>query len=206
MLATLASSNAANYIVSNVVTGSGSGDVLFENGSSSNLLSGGIVAMGYFPADYVISSDLGDIGLTISNFTSVASALAGSPSASLEGSFAGYVEGPTVDGAALTGANALIGRALYVFVGNGPTLETSTEFALKQIAVLAADEPLENDYLANPIGGATPIIGSFDTFTGDVLSNGGTVTYTTLKLEAIPEPSTVLLGAIGALGLLRRRR
>lgn len=205
LLGAAANAKAAVYVVSNVISGSGTADALYQN-TNNTLLSGGVVAMGYFGSNaYVPSSSLTDIAVTIANFTIVASGIAGSNSATLEGSFAGYVESPGVDTPDITGANPLIGRALYVFVGNGPTLATSTAWALKQVAVIQDDVTPEVTYLANPKGGAAPVIGTIGSFTGNA-SGIGQSTYTTLKLVAIPEPSVALLGALGALGLLRRRR
>ncbi len=197
--------NAAIYVVSNVISGTGTADALYQN-ANNTLLTGGVVALGYFGSNsYVPSSSLTDIALTIANFTTVASAIAGTNSTSLEGSFAGYVEGAPVDTPDITGSNPLLGRALYVFVGNGATLATSTAWALKQVATIQDDVTPEVTYLANPKDGAAPVIGSIGTHTGNAGGQGSS-TYTTLKLAAIPEPSAMLLGAVGALGLLRRRR
>lgn len=193
---------AANYIPSNVVTGDGSGDALVQN-FNGTLNSGGIFAMGFFPSGYVISTS--DMDVNILNFTIVASGIVGSNSASLGASLPGYVEADPVDGALITGADPLLGRALYVFAGNTGTLAGSTEWAIKQIASIADDVPNENDYLGNPLGGAAPAFGSFGSFTGNA-SGFGESTYQTLQLAPIPEPSAALLGAFGVLGLLRRRR
>lgn len=198
--------NAANYLVSNVGTGYGYSDALFQNVDDS-LLSGGIVALGYF-ATVAPSSELSQIGSTISNFTITASALAGSYSASLGGNFAGYVEAPLVNGAPLISPadDAFIGLDLYVFAGNAATLETSTSWALVRISTLTEDLPLENTYQAQPFG-FTPLIGSIGTFDGISPISGDPETYSTLQLAAVPEPSAVMLGALAAsLGLLRRRR
>lgn len=198
--------SAALYTVSNVFTTSGAGDALFQNEDGS-LLSGGVVAMGYFNADYTISTT--DMAANIGAFTTVASALSGSASASLEGSFAGYVEAAGVNGGQITVGNSLLGRALFVFVGNAATLGASAQFAIKQIGVIADDVPFNQEYLANPFAGAPPVLGNVGTFTGNAAGpNGaGSSIYTTLQLVTpVPEPSAALLGAVGALGLLRRRR
>jgi hypothetical protein len=210
-IALVVSSNAAVYSVNNVVTGDGSSDALYQN-KNDTLSSGGIVAMGYFPLNYVFNvTDPVNftntlLNLDLDNFTQITSALTGSASASLSGSFSGYVEAANFQGATITVGNVLLNRPLYVFAGNAATLAGSTEWALKQVATISDDSPLEQTYLANPFGGAAPKIGSFGTFTGDA-SGFGSSTYQTLQLApAVPEPSAALLGAIGALGLLRRRR
>lgn len=201
-IALSAAASAAIYIPSNVVSGDGSADGIIQN-SDNTLNVGGIFAMGYFTNGYVISTT--DMVSNIAAFTITASGIVGGNSDTLSGSFAGYVEGATVNGTDIVAPNSLIGRPLYVFVGNSGTLAGSTEWAIKQIATLTEDLPNENEYLGNPFGGAAPVFGSFGTFTGNA-SGFGSSTYTTLQLAAIPEPSAALLGAIGMLGLLRRRR
>jgi hypothetical protein len=196
------SATAAIYFPSNVVSGSGSGDALLQN-ADDTLNSGGFVAMGYFPSGYVISTI--DMDLNISNFTTVASVLSGSSSVSLGGAFPGYYEGDVVDTANIVPPSLLIGRPLYVFAGNLGTLAGSNEWAIKEVAVIASDDPNEQTYVGNPLGGAAPAFGLFGSFTGDA-SGFGSSTYQTLQLQPIPEPSAALLGALGALGLLRRRR
>jgi MYXO-CTERM domain-containing protein len=212
LIAASSHSSAAIYYVSNLVTGGGSSEALYQSAGLANapLLDGGIIALGYFPSNaYVPSSSLANIGTTISDFTIVASALAGSASAQLAGPGApGYVDAAMVDTAGIPSNSPLVGRALYVFAGSASTLGTSTAWALKQVATYADDEAAENEYFANPKGGAAPVIGTIGSFTGNPLPDlgAGTTTFSTLQLVAVPEPSAALLGALGALGLLRRRR
>ena len=200
--ATLSHANAANYAINNVVTGDIS-DVLFADFDGSPL-NGGIVALGYFETT-APSSSLVDIQTNISNFTLITSALTGSFSVDLAGSFDGYVQADTFAGAQITGANSLIGKPMYLFAGNASTLSTSTAWALSAVKTIADDVPFTELYAANPDGSSIlGNIGTFDTFTGDVGLGAGT--YTTLRLAQVPEPSTALLGVIGAIALLRRRR
>lgn len=201
-VALLSQASAATYLVSNVVLGDGSADALYQDVDDS-LLNGSIVALGYFTGG-TPSSSLNDIATTISSFTLQASALTGSNSDSLGGSFAGYVEAALVSGASITGSNALLGQSMYVFVGNAATLEASTAWALASIGTIQDDVPVEQQYTANPFG-VTPLIGSVGSYTGNA-SGFGTSTYNTLKLAAVPEPSAALLGAIGAVLLVVRRR
>jgi hypothetical protein len=197
---------AANYILSNVVNGDGSTDALIQKADGS-LLSGGIATLGYFPVGYVISTNVSDIQTTISNFTTAASTAVGLASASLGAAMPGYMEADPVKSvpASITGTSDLIGRPLYMFVGNSATLAGSTEWALKQIRVIADDVPFEQNYLGNPYGGVAPLIGKTGSYTGDA-SGFGSSTFQTLQMIPVPETSTALLGALGALGLLRRRR
>lgn len=198
LMALTVSSQAATYIVSNV--GDGLTDVLFQAADNS-LLDGGIVAIGYFQTGYSFTTSTD----AITNFTTLASALSGSPSDTLGGSFKGYVEGSLEQGSSILNGNALLGVPLYVFVGNSSTLAASTAFGLQKVNTFANDAPLEQSYTANLAGGPTPVFGTVGSYTGDAGGQGSS-TYATLKLAAVPEPSTALLGAIGALALLRRRR
>jgi hypothetical protein len=203
LVAILSQANAATYVISNVVTGD-TNDVLFEN-FDGTALNGGIVALGYF-ATTAPSSSLVDIQTTIANFTLQTSALTGTFSEDLEGSFAGYVQAGSFSGDSIISPSALIGQSMYMFVGNASTLESSTAWALAAVKTIQSDVPFNQTYNANP-NGSTILgdIGTFDTFTGDVGLGAGT--YNTLKLaQAIPEPSAALLGAIGAMAILRRRR
>ena len=211
---TVSNSYGAIYVVSNLVSGGGVSDTLFQSSGALNapLLNGGVVALGYFPSNsYVPSNSLQSISTTISDFTIVAFSITGSPSAQLMGpGAAGYVDASPFDTANLAAGDSLIGRSLFVFVGNSSTLLTSDAFALKQIGLLADDTASENQYLANPKGGADPVIGSINlgAFTGNPLpaTSVGTTTFDTLQLVAVPEPSALLLSSLGLIGLLRRKR
>jgi hypothetical protein len=195
---------AATYVVSNIGSGYASSDALFQNVNGS-LLVGGIVALGHFNTNAAPSGDLSLIATTIANFTILASStLAGGYSDTYLASVPGIVEAPAVNGAQITTGNVLLDRGLYVFVGNASTLADSTSWALAQVNTLKNDVPFNNTYSANPFGVA-PVIGSIGSATSTDLG-GTSATFTTLQMEAIPEPSSVLLGTLGVLGLLRRRR
>jgi hypothetical protein len=204
LVAMASNASAAVFAVSNVTTGYGYTDALFQLEDNS-LSNGGIVAMGYFSG--TPSSNLEDIATTVGGFTILASGLTGSYSESFGGSFAGYIE-EIVQGAPIIEPSSLIGKSLYVFAGNASTLAASTQWALVQVGTIFSDDPVEQTYVAQPYG-LTPIIGTIGSYTGNPggVIVEGTDTYTTLKLvSAIPEPTAALLGAFGALGLLRRRR
>jgi len=200
------SANAAIYFPSNVINGNGSTDALIQNANGS-LNTGGFVAMGYFAAGYVVGpiSSTEEMANTIAAFNIVASFNVGGISPSLSGAFPGYYEGLATPGGVITAGNPLIGRMLYVFAGNFGTLLSSDEWAIKALFPIADDVPNEQTYVGNPFGGISPVYGSFGAFSGNA-SGFGTSDYRTLQLALIPEPSAALLGAIGALGLLRRRR
>jgi|688.fasta_scaffold77079_3 hypothetical protein len=209
LLAMASNANAALYAVSNVVSGYGYSDGLYQN-TNNTLLDGGIVAFGVFGGS---GFNALDIPTSIANFTTLASALAGSNSATLGGSFAGYVE-TEFDTANVTAPDALIGQTLYVFVGNASTLATSTAFGLFSAGTIQDDVPNEQTYLANPFSSLSPntlLLGEVGSFTGLIATvlneNSLTDTYSTLKLTApIPEPSAAILGGLGALAACVRRR
>ena len=76
-----------------------------------------------------------------------------------------------------------------------------------QVGTIFSDDPVEQTYVAQAFS-LTPIIGNVGSYTGNASGlASGSEAYTTLKLvSAVPEPTAALLGAFGALGLLRRRR
>lgn len=196
---------AATFLAANVVTGKGDADSLFQNDNGS-LSSGGIVSIGYFPSGYLIAVDPDSFQTTVSNFTIVASGITGTLATTLGDSFPGYVEGARVALPQITEGNSLLNRDLYVFAGNASTLTGSTNAGLKKIGVIADDVPNEAEYTANPYRGDAPLIGRVGTFTGDAGGQGSS-TYTTLQFaQVVPEPSSAILGLLGALGLLRRKR
>ena len=206
VLAMASVSNGATYLVSNVASGT-SNDVLIETKATGALLNGGIVAIGWFTGG-APSSNLALITTTISNFNMQASVLAGSYSVDLGGSYAGYYQGSLVTGSTILTGNPLIGQGVYLFAGNASTLAASTEYAIVKVGTYTAeDAAFPNQYTANASSVLTPsnrVIGTLDSV-GNPL--GGT--SQSLKLDAvapIPEPSAALLGALGVLGLLRRRR
>jgi hypothetical protein len=206
LLAGSLASKAATVTIANVQGGAGT-DTLWANTDGSLMTTGKIFA-GYFGP--TVTEDqidtIEELFSKLGNFTVLASATPGSSTA-----FAapGYVaEDPSTS----FSPASLVGRTLYAIATNASSLSAATlssAYSMFAFSTLIADELNENDYLANP-SGLTPIIGSLDSFTGDP---GGAATeafgsgnYTTLKMVAVPEPSSMLLGAIGALGLLRRRR
>lgn len=201
-------SNGAQMILNNVV--GGPGDTLYAT-STNTLMNGGVVAIGYFNTSAINPTTIADLASNISNFIIVTSAVPGSNSDTLGGSFAGYLEQTSftsVSGGLVTPSNnsALLNRNIYEIVTSASSLAAATgtsEFALLKIGTFQDDGALENQYFGDPAG-KTPIIGTLGTFNGD--AGGGPGTYNTLKMAVVPEPSAALLGAIGALGLLRRRR
>lgn len=101
------------------------------------------------------------------------------------------------------------GKAVYLFAGNGTTYGNSTEFLITKAASLtfnASDDnvPTPNSYVITP-GNSSVLFGSVvndvKTSSSDTSVNSGWQMAT-----PVPEPSAALLGALGAMVLLRRRR
>jgi hypothetical protein len=107
---------------------------------------------------------------------------------------------------AVTGTQ-FAGKNQYLFAGNGTTFANSTELLVVKSNFLfnASD-----DNVATPIVQTVRPSVSTVLF-GSVVSNVQTANTDASATEgwqmaAVPEPSAALLGALGALGLLRRRR
>ncbi len=202
--AIMGSADAATMAVNNL--GTGPGDVLYTN-SANVPMSGGVVTMGYFSAG-IAPTTIAQLQAALGSYTLVTSAIPGDVSAVLGENVAGYASqllNTTVLGGQVTGANELLGRPIYSIVADNANLQAATQFALVRIGTFADDVPFENQYFSNPAGGTVIIgtTGSIDVQNNPPTGNG---TYVTLQMTAVPEPSAALLGALGALGLLRRRR
>jgi len=97
------------------------------------------------------------------------------------------------------------GKVIYTLVGNATTLAAATEFAV-----------LTNNTTFPVVDGAGNGSGAIATLTsasvkyGTVLSQGNFTEPSGMTfasgVQLVPEPSAALLGALGVLGLLRRRR
>lgn len=204
-LAMMTPTFAGVYYLSNVVTGDGSADVLIQKHDGS-LLTGGILAMGYFPAGYAIAPGIENIHTTISNFTILTSSAVGSFSVSLGAAKPGYVEADNLAGPIITDTDPLIWQPLYVFCGDAATLDGSSQWALKRVATIMDDVPMEYWYSANPKGGWGPNVGSIGSFTGDASGMAAPNARVFQTLQMVPEASTALLAAFVSCGLFRRRR
>lgn len=101
-----------------------------------------------------------------------------------------------------------IGASLYTFIGNGAALADSAEFALyfhsERLVADPAPPTPENVVELNLVGG-TLLLGTETTFLSTD-SNLGTNDTVVRAIQLVPEPSTLLLSAFGALALLRRKR
>lgn len=214
LLTSVASSNAATMLVGNV--SNGPGDTLWAL-NNNTLMTGGIAVMGYFGPG-VTESQINTIAGLVANlgsFVSVSTVGVGtSIGATLGAAAAGYAEdsnssGTSVPGGLILAGNPLIGRTVYQIVTNAATLAGATasnQFYLGSFGTFLGDQPVEQAFAGNPAGRPAIISDGLGTFTGDPGGGAGSGGYVTLKLAVVPEPSAAVLGALGALGLLRRRR
>lgn len=198
--------SAGTIITSNIQNADGD-TVLVD--ASGNLMSSGIAAAGYFNTLYDVNSAVlsNDFNSLYSNFNILTSGVIGSTTAFFGEDIAGFFESPSVDYGAPTGD--MLGKTLYIFFGNSNSLETSTQFALVQFPLtIDSDDPTPDSNNLNLFTGGsyTVVLGTTGgSATVDLTSIAlGVVSNPTLQL--IPEPSTALLGALGMLALLRRRR
>jgi hypothetical protein len=181
--------------------------------TTSVALSGTIVAVGWYNTGFDVNA-----AVTANNYASLSSAsnfnvlvttLTGETSNDFSSDIAGFYATtqqdygtPTVD---------MLGKQLYVLFGNGATLAAATtQYALVRFNdTIDADTPFADSNTLQLSGGSYSILaGTTGTAIVDLSSIGGSAneSNTSLNLVAIPEPSTGLLGALGMVGLLRRRR
>ena len=191
----LASSNAAIVTVA-----SGFDKAVTDSTGVPIADGGGFVAVGFFST---ISDDM----LASSSSTQLASDFqqfgASSP-VGLSG-LGGFYEF-NASGGRVGAASSFLGQNAYTIVGNGADIASSTQFVIyKHEDVFTDDSAAAIDVQFRSELGETG---------GTYLFGGPNGTITIGEFEfaavnmavAVPEASSVLFGALGALGLLRRRR
>lgn len=202
----IAGADAGTIASSNLIDAGGN-DILITNASGTRL-STGYVASGYFS---VTDADVSLASASTATLFALASssfvALATDNFSSL--GVAGLYTANADYGA--PGAN--LGKTLYTFVGNGTTIQNSTQILVyRHNETIGLDTPLPDSNNLAPTGG-TLLAGStgpnttYDSRPVNGPNGNQNLSAGTLVLSiVVPEPSTMMLGAIGALGLLRRRR
>jgi len=167
----------------------------------TRLTSGGYyIGVGSFTAVPVIPEGTKDISQYVNTLNLFATNLSPTTTGNTQGTITGSF-------AATGGGNASLfnGKQIYVVVGNGATAALSNEWAI-------LTSTLNVLFPADVTTSSTASI-SFGSIANSVMvPNAGTEIDNIspvkdgIQLVGIPEPSAALLGAIGALGLLRRRR
>lgn len=203
--------NGAGATASGIMTSSGTtfrnsttaGDSL--GGTNAGISAGpGVVAFGVFSTDDLSSLSSSNL---ISSFTTFGTSTFTFAAAGGSGSRSVFSAAAT---AAITGS-VFAGKAIYLFAGNGTTFANSTEFLVAKSNALtfAAGDDTTNAITAKVMtirpGDSTVLFGSTNANVFTTNSDASTTAGWTMA-SPVPEPSAALLGAIGALGLLRRRR
>lgn len=104
------------------------------------------------------------------------------------------------------------GQTLYTIMSNASTIGASTQFLIIKSTVTILADPSITPAAVVKNGGignvASVLVGNYGTFNADLGFGGGSIpAYSMLAgFTPVPEPSAALLGAVGALALLRRRR
>jgi hypothetical protein len=207
----LGSADAGTVLATNINTAEG--DTVITS-SSGALIDGGVVAVGYFLSTFDVAAAVAanDYDALISNFVTINSSFVGETTVDFGVDLAGYYTLSSFDYGAPSVES--LGRILYTFFGDGITLGSSTEIGLVEFSeVIDSDNPTPDSnrlrLFTEQTGGEwTVLIGATGTsVTVDLTSVGlGIVETPSFVLQTIPETSTAILGAFGALGLLRRRR
>jgi hypothetical protein len=218
----VSSASAATIAATGIIDGAG-GDTLVL-GTAGNKLATGIASTGYFtitdsavagfaatyqadPSNSAAKSSLVSAFVGLSNDNFVAGAM-NTFSAVVPG---GYVS--SVDLGLLGLSYAGLNKVLYTFFGDGANLGASAGIGLALHTGVTLDRddnvaaPDSNDAgLNNPY--QSLIRGAINTtiYDATALGGGAETNAAAFQLVGIPEPSAALLGALGALGLLRRRR
>lgn len=220
--------NAATVSINNYSAPFGTNDyvIVANNGSAPLAHNTGVAVAGYFSLADTAVATLATTFMTAPTQENWSSILA---------SFTGLTTPKTI-GVTLSGTNlagfysqsnsatnpsAFAGQALYTLVGNASTLATSTEVAMF-IHNDAADLIKATDTATTPASYSLTFgteqaansgtnrqlirgVAGAATYSFAVGANNFTVNTSPLR-TVVPETSTSLLGALGALALLRRRR
>jgi len=178
--------------------GSTNGYTTFTAGGTNLSLTGGFYfSVGTFATEPVITTPaslLSALTNQYSEFAAITTPTSGATIGSLTGSF-------------VATNSAFNSVPMYFVVGNGVDKASSTQFAILKGDPTAFAFPAS---AGSPSGAASITLSG--AATSSPLANAGTeleilnLPDSLTLVDTIPEPSVALLGAFGALGLLRRRR
>ncbi len=204
--------SAASYTLQTGATATSTGfansaGLVFQNSASASFAGPGIVGFGIFTISDAAITGAADAGVLTSSFVGFGTSPTGTfTSAGLSANAGTFSRNSTGVIAGSQFSNSLI----YLFVGNGTTYANSTEFGVFKttFSFLAADDLIPTPIVNTVTGANTSVL--FGSVAADVKTTGADTTTTpgfrTAAFNVVPEPSSALLGAVGALALLRRRR
>jgi MYXO-CTERM domain-containing protein len=180
--------------------GTASGDA-FTGTNLGTSAGPGVLAIGIFSTDSLATLTGTQL---VSSFTQfgAAGAFAGASTTGQRSIFS-LPTSDTVTGTTFSNKN------IYLFAGNGATLATSTQFLVLKTTTLFTDAqdalPTALTVTVRPDATSTALFGTTNANVWTTNSDAITTAGWTMAAP-VPEPSAALLGALGALGLLRRRR
>jgi hypothetical protein len=200
----VASVNAGTISLDTLVDGNGN-DYVFRDAAGVNM-SSGIVTVGVFAtlSDGVVGSQ--SFGTLAGDFTVLGSDLFND----IDAPFTEIVAGMTSIDSNYGAPGVNQGKTIYVFVGNNSaTFSSSSEFfLLRTTSVIEADAPSDSNTLS--LATSTVVFGTAQNngvYDGDSIALSSNQPATNaINMVAVPEPSAAMLGALGMVGLLRRRR
>jgi hypothetical protein len=214
-LALTLASNAATYIVQNAAGNNSSvfvnaaGVRLSGNGASSGVNTSviGSASFGYFSAETGVTTATTGAEL-LTNFVQFGTGFKLFNNPTTPTNYLGLFSATaTVTGASLT---PFVGQSIYAVVTNAATINSGTEyFIFKFNSTFSDSEPVNVTLTLDTASTNGNVL--FGSKTGPSLTAAGIdssaeASFQLASLSAVPETSTSLLGALGALALLRRRR
>lgn len=134
-----------------------------------------------------------DINANFDTLTSIAFAT---------GDAAGYNGYAIINSTNYTDGDGFSGDGIYAFISDG----ANQNALITGFGTFPADGDVPNfintGISSSNAAGLTYLLGSYDAGSPNLIGSGGNV----ILNDAIPEPSIMLLGSLGIIGLLRRRR
>lgn len=201
-----ASSTASGIsdLAGNTFQGASTAGVAYATGGGT-AAGPGVVGIGIFSTDSLAGLGASALIADFTNLTGVTNTFATAGAFGTRGTFNIAASGVTIAGSAFENKN------MYLFAGNGTTFANSTQFLVVKMALqfLASDDsiPTATAETFRPSGGTAATTLLLGTNVANVQTTNTDASVTPgWAMVSVPESSTALLGALGALALLRRRR
>ena len=202
-------SNAGTLAASNLAALAG--DTLIAINDVPVPVGSAVAQAGYFNVGFDVdaAAAAGDYTELIANFNALGTGVIGNTAGLLGANVAGLYDVNADYGN--SAGQPFEGALLYTFIGNKLDLASSTGYALINSGETADPDGATPDSNLMPLLGGTYLIGTVGGGTtadlSPILGAGNeNVAMGTFNLVVVPEPSALLLGLVGFVGLLRRRR